>query len=53
MEEKIENLNCSFAWLVHSPADFPEVSQENDWWHRHESLCFRPSDFFMRGADQR
>jgi len=42
-----------FAWLVHAPVDSPPegFTGENDWWHRHESLCFRPSDFFMRGAD--
>ncbi|MBJ36017.1 MAG: hypothetical protein CMB68_01350 [Euryarchaeota archaeon] len=42
-----------FAWLVRAPVDSPPegFTGENDWWHRHESLCFRPSDFFMRGAD--
>ena len=42
-----------FAWRVPAPVDSPPegFTGENDWWHRHESLCFRPSDFFMRGAD--
>ncbi|MAM99472.1 MAG: hypothetical protein VX493_03285 [Candidatus Thermoplasmatota archaeon] len=51
--EDRESQLVGFAWLVHSPADSPPegFTGENDWWHRHESLCFRPSDFFMRGAD--
>ena len=40
-----------FAWFVHSPVDSPPegFSGENDWWHRHEIMCFRPSDFVFRG----
>jgi len=40
-----------FAWFVHAPVDNPPegFSGDNDWWHRHEIMCFRPSDFVFRG----
>ncbi|MEC9350813.1 MAG: hypothetical protein VX482_01585, partial [Candidatus Thermoplasmatota archaeon] len=42
-----------FAWFVHAPVDTPPegFSGVNDWWHRHESLCFQPNIFFLVGAD--
>mgnify|MGYP003316324025 FL=1 len=51
-EERDSEL-VGFAWFVHAPSDSPPegFTGENDWWHRHESLCLRPDDFLMRGAD--
>jgi hypothetical protein len=32
-----------FAWYVQAPSDTPPAgfTGDNDWWHRHDSLCFK------------
>jgi hypothetical protein len=32
-----------FAWYVQAPTDSPPAgfTGDNDWWHRHDSLCFQ------------
>ena len=42
-----------FAWLVHAPADSPPdgFTGDNDWWHRHDSLCFQIDAMLVMGED--
>jgi len=42
-----------FAWLVKAPADEPPegFTGDNDWWHRHESLCFQMEEMLVQGED--
>lgn len=42
-----------FAWLVKAPTDEPPegFTGENDWWHRHESLCFQMEEMLVQGED--
>jgi len=51
--EERDSILVGFAWFVHAPSDSPPegFTGDNDWWHRHESLCIRPDDFLLRGAD--
>ena len=51
-EERDSEL-VGFAWFVHAPVDSPPegFTGDNDWWHRHPSMCIRPSDFLLRGSD--
>ena len=51
-EERDSDL-VGFAWFVRAPVDSPPegFAGDNDWWHRHPSLCIRPSDFLLRGSD--
>ncbi len=49
--EERDSVLVGFAWFVHSPSDTPPegFTGDNDWWHRHDSLCIRPGDFLLRG----
>lgn len=40
-----------FAWYVQAPSDSPPegFTGDNDWWHRHESLCFNIEEMQVRG----
>ncbi len=51
--EERDSILVGFAWFVHAPSDSPPegFTGDNDWWHRHESLCIRPDDFLLQGAD--
>lgn len=42
-----------FAWLVKAPLDIPPegFTGDNDWWHRHESLCFKIENILVQGED--
>ena len=42
-----------FAWYVRSPADSPPegFTGGNDWWHRHESLCFQIEEMLVVGEN--
>ena len=42
-----------FAWLVKAPEDSPPsgFTGGNDWWHRHESLCFQIDIMLVQGED--
>ena len=51
-EERDSEL-VGFAWFVHSTGGSPPegFTGSNDWWHRHDSLCFRTSEFLVMGED--
>ncbi|MDG1536107.1 MAG: hypothetical protein P8Q45_02655 [Candidatus Thalassarchaeaceae archaeon] len=51
--EERESELVGFAWFVHAPADSPPegFTGDNDWWHRHESLCFQTVEFRVMGAN--
>ena len=51
-EERDSEL-VGFAWFVYAPADSPPegFTGDNDWWHRHDSLCFRTSEFLVMGEN--
>ena len=51
--EEAESELVGFAWFVRSPTDVPPegFSGDNDWWHRHESLCFQMELMLVRGED--
>jgi hypothetical protein len=42
-----------FAWYVQGPTGTPPdgFTGDNDWWHRHESLCFRIEEMIVVGED--
>ncbi len=42
-----------FAWYVKSDPQNPPYgfAGDNDWWHRHESLCFNNASFLTMGED--
>ena len=42
-----------FAWLVKAPENSPPsgFTGDNDWWHRHESLCFQIDIMLVQGED--
>ena len=41
------------AWYVLAPADSPPegFTGSNDWWHRHDSLCFQTDKFLVVGEN--
>ena len=51
--EEAESELVGFAWFVRSPTDVPPegFTGDNDWWHRHESLCFQMELMQVRGED--
>ena len=51
--EEAESELVGFAWFVRSPSDTPPegFTGDNDWWHRHESLCFQMELMIVRGED--
>ena len=51
--EEAESELVGFAWFVRSPSDVPPqgFTGGNDWWHRHESLCFQMELMLVRGED--
>ena len=51
--EEAESELVGFAWFVRSPSDVPPegFTGDNDWWHRHESLCFQMELMIVRGED--
>lgn len=51
--EEAESELVGFAWFVRSPSDVPPegFTGDNDWWHRHESLCFQMELMLVRGED--
>ena len=51
--EEAESELVGFAWFVSSPTDVPPegFTGDNDWWHRHESLCFQMELMLVRGED--
>lgn len=42
-----------FAWYVKTNSTTPPegFARDNDWWHRHNSLCFRDATFQVSGED--
>ena len=40
-----------FAWFINAPSDSPPegFTGENDWWHRHDSLCFQVDIMLVQG----
>ena len=42
-----------FAWYVLAPTDAPPegFTGDNDWWHRHDSLCFQTDKFLVVGEN--
>jgi len=42
-----------FAWYVQTPSDTPPAgfTGDNDWWHRHDSLCFKIDLIFVLGEN--
>jgi hypothetical protein len=51
--EEPESELVGFAWYVRSPADSPPegFTGGNDWWHRHESLCFQLDEMLVVGEN--
>ena len=51
--EEDESELVGFAWLVKSPSDIPPegFTGDNDWWHRHDSLCFQIEEMLVQGED--
>ena len=51
--EEAESELVGFAWFGRSPTDVPPegFTGDNDWWHRHESLCFQMELMLVRGED--
>ena len=51
--EEAESELVGFALFVRSPSDIPPegFTGDNDWWHRHESLCFQMEQMLVRGED--
>tara|TARA_B100000965_G_C19602782_1_gene763845 strand:+ start:10898 stop:11803 length:906 start_codon:yes stop_codon:yes gene_type:complete len=51
--EESDSELVGFAWFVRSPSDIPPegFTGDNDWWHRHESLCFQMELMLVRGED--
>jgi len=42
-----------FAWYVQAPIDSPPAgfTGDNDWWHRHDSLCFQVDVMVVMGEN--
>jgi hypothetical protein len=42
-----------FAWYVEGTTTTPPdgFAGGNDWWHRHESLCFNDATFIVNGEN--
>ena len=42
-----------FAWYVQAPIDSPPTgfTGDNDWWHRHDSLCFQVDVMVVMGEN--
>tara|TARA_B000000475_G_scaffold239775_1_gene209584 strand:+ start:2325 stop:3233 length:909 start_codon:yes stop_codon:yes gene_type:complete len=51
--EERDSVLVGFAWLVKAPSDTPPegFTGENDWWHRHDSLCFQIENMLVQGED--
>ena len=51
-EERDSEL-VGFAWYVHAPSDTPPegFTGGNDWWHRHDSLCFQVDIMLVMGEN--
>ena len=51
--EEPDSALVGFAWYVLAPADSPPegFTGSNDWWHRHDSLCFQTDKFLVVGEN--
>ena len=51
-EERDSEL-VGFAWFVQAPVDSPPAgfTGDNDWWHKHDSLCFQVNIMLVVGEN--
>lgn len=51
--EERDSILVGFAWYVHAPIDSPPegFTGDNDWWHRHDSLCFQLDIMLVMGEN--